>query len=216
MVQYLACLILKSVFLTIKKEMIIMKFNQKLDLVVKRPYDENDQTLCFPTISLTKVIVLSIFTFGFYPLIMSYNYWKILNKNFAYDVSPFWRAIFFVYTNFKLFPILENYANAFNVRTFINFSVLAIIYLLQDAYFSPANKLFDNINDGPLLMLVFFIEIFVKVLGMSVFVYIQFIINKVNKENFPNAPKNKWSIANTIWSILVSISFCALLYLGVM
>ena len=81
-----------------------MKYD-KLDLVVKRPYDENDQTLCFPTISLAKVIILSVFTFGFYPLIMSYNYWKILNNNFAYDVSQFWRAIFFVYTNLKLFPI---------------------------------------------------------------------------------------------------------------
>ena len=83
-----------------------MNYNQKLDLVVKRSYEKNDQTLCFPTTSLAKVIILSILTFGLYPIIMSYNYWKKLNENFGYDISPFWRAIFFIYTNFKLFPVL--------------------------------------------------------------------------------------------------------------
>ena len=100
--------------------------NRKLDLVVKRPYDENDSTLCFKTTPIIKVIILSILTFGFYNLILFYNYWKSLNERFGHQVSPFWRAFFAWITNFSLFPILSNYASAFKTNIYAPI-LLAII-----------------------------------------------------------------------------------------
>lgn len=87
--------------------------NEKLDLVVKRPYKEDDKTLCFETTSIWKVVILNICTFGAYSIVLYYNYWKTLNNNFGHKVSPFFRAIFAPFTNFALFPILGNYLAAF-------------------------------------------------------------------------------------------------------
>ena len=80
-----------------------------LQEIVKKEYVENDSTLCFKTTSVVKVLILSIVTCGVYDIILSLNYWKSLKENFGYKVSPFWRGLFNIFTNFRLFPIFAKY-----------------------------------------------------------------------------------------------------------
>ena len=61
----------------------------------------------FETTPVWKLVILSLITFGIYDCIWSYRYWKILKKDFGYDVLPLIRAIFMGITNFWLFNILN-------------------------------------------------------------------------------------------------------------
>ena len=84
--------------------------------IVKKEYIESYDALCFKTTSVAKVFFLSIVTFCIYDIILSLNYWKTLKENFGYKVSPFWRGVFNIFTNFRLFPIFAKYFETFNVK----------------------------------------------------------------------------------------------------
>ena len=185
--------------------------NWKLDLVVKREYEEHDQTLCFPSTSLVKVLVLSFCTIGIYPWILIYNYWKTLKTNFGYtNISPFWRTLFCHFMNFSLFPILGNYANAFKKN--IHFPILLAIIFFITWYHQTIRKLSYQYSSTPQASFMEIIADILFVLGVLIVAYIQFVINRVNKENFPDAPQNKWSVANTIWLIVGLVIYAFALY----
>ena len=170
--------------------------------IVKKEYVENDSTLCFKTTSVAKVLVLSIVTFGVYDIILSLNYWKSLKENFGYKVSPFWRGLFNIFTNFRLFPIFAKYFETFNVKL-VGAGWLASLYFICtwiDNKISFKTAMLENTNWS--------LEIASLILGIIttlVFVFIQNEINKINEQYYPNAPKNSWKLSNTIWTIICLI-----------
>ncbi len=180
-----------------------------LEEIVKKEYVENDSTLCFKTTPVAKVIILSLVTFGFYDVILAYNFWKTLKENFGYKVSPFWRAIFDVFTNFRLFPIFFKYFENFNVKI-MSAGLLASIYLIctwidnkisfKMMTLDKTNWILETVSWG------------LCVITTLIFAYFQNKINKINEQHYPDAPKNPWKVSNTIWTILFSI-LIILLYL---
>lgn len=180
-----------------------------LQEIVKKEYQENDSTLCFKTTSAKKIIILSILSFGVYDIILSLNYWKSLKENFGYDVSPFWRGWFTLFTNFWLFSIFSKYFKNFNIKL-SGAGWLAALYFICttiDNKISFKTAMLDNTN--------WTLEIISFVLAITtalIFAFMQSKINKINEQHFPNAPKNNWSVANTIWTIVL-IVFWLLIYL---
>ncbi len=175
--------------------------------IVKKEYIENDSSLVFKTIPLSKVIILSILSIlssGLYAYwFLIYGYWKSLQQNFGYKVSPFWRMLFSLFTNFKLFPILEKYFKNFNIKTvnlialaFIDFIVYSIGGRLSFKYWNETNLSIELITN------------ILTLISILIFVYIQNKINNVNKTYFPNASRNEWTIANIIWAILLGLLNC--------
>ena len=149
--------------------------------------DYNENELCFDTISVKKVVWLSILTFGIYEIIWFYKCWKTLAVKFGHKVSPFWRAIFAGITGFWLFPTISRYVEKFEMETFDGI-FFAILYLLIGwSYRLP----------DPLSLLGF--------ASVVIIALAQDKINKVNAQYFPNAPVNKWSGINTSWAILGGI-----------
>lgn len=173
-----------------------------LQEIVKKEYVENDSTLCFKTTSVTKVVVLSFVTFGMYDIILALNYWKTLKENFGYKVSPFWRGFFNIFTNFRLFPIFSKYFESFNVK-------LQGAGWLAGLYFICTwadNKI--SLETATMDETVWSLELASLILGLIttlIFAFIQNKINKINEQYFPNAPKNPWGVANTIWTTILSI-----------
>ena len=177
--------------------------------IVKKNYRENDNSLCFKTTPIAKVIILSVITCGFYDIILTLNYWKTLKENFGYKVSPFWRGVFCVFTNFSLFPIFAKYFENLNLKPG-SATGLAVLYLLctwinnkisfRTALQSDVNIVMESITW--VLCLV----------SALIFAFIQNKINKINEVYYPNAPKNPWKVSNIIW-ILICIVFWVLAYL---
>jgi len=181
--------------------------------IVKKEYIENDDTLCFQTLPLSKLIILSILTGGIYNVIWAYNCWKSLKNNFGYKISPFWRGIFNVFTNFKLFSILSKYFISFKISNKgIKPILLSIMYLYlasRDLKLSVKYLKMALANT-----LTYYADLFLCIISLIIgimltviLVVIQHKINKTNKLYFPNAQENNWTRTNVIWVIICGILF---------
>jgi hypothetical protein len=168
--------------------------------IIKKEYSENDKTLCFKTTSVAKVIILSLVTGGIYDIILALNYWKSLKDNFGYKVSPFWRGFFVMFTNFRLFPIFEKYFKTYNIKL-NGADWIAGLYLIctwADNKISLNSALQENTN-WPLEIT----SLVLCTITALIFALIQNKINKINEQYYPDAPKNPWSVANTIWTVIL-------------
>lgn len=178
-----------------------------LEAIVKKDYVENDPTLCFKTTPVWKILVLGLCWGWIYILILVYNYWKTLKDNFGYKINSFLRAFFNPITNFWLFSIFDKYFRCFGEKL-VAPCWLAFLYFILSGVGKALDKItwrMDEIN------LTFWVAegllFIVELLLLSFFMYIQSRINKINKVYFPDAPKNGWTIANTIWTVLSVVLF---------
>lgn len=166
---------------------------------------EKTASFSFKTTPVSKVVLLSFLTGGLYDLILIFNYWKTIRDYMGRKISPFWRCIFAVFTNYKLFPILEEYFAKFNVK-FSNVSLLASAYLIctwLDNKITFRTIALEKTN--------YSLEITILVLELLTALILGFIqnkINKVNEQNFPNAEQNPWKVSNIIWAIIFALITC--------
>lgn len=160
-----------------------------ISMVKNKDIDINE--LWFETTPIYKIVILSILTFGFYNIVLLYNYWKVFKKKFGYAISPSCRAIFCGIYCFSLFPKLDKYIKTFNIASFPPI-LLAIFFIFLNALSSQPNP-----NPYSILNIFTFI----------IFIIIQNKLNFINEQHFPNAKQNNWSLANTLWSIPCSILF---------
>lgn len=160
-----------------------------ISLVKNKDIDINE--LWFETTPIYKIVILSILTFGFYNIVLLYNYWKVFKKKFGYAISPSCRAIFCGIYCFSLFPKLDKYIKSFNITSFPPI-LLAIFFIFLNALSSQPNP-----NPYSILNIFTFI----------IFIIIQNKLNFINEQHFPNAKQNNWSLANTLWAIPCSILF---------
>lgn len=149
-----------------------------------------NKVLIFETTPVWKLVVLSLITFSIYDCIWSYRYWKILKKDFGYDVLPLIRALFMGITNFWLFNILDNHMKSFKLNSIrpVGFALLYIFF-----------NIFGRSEDGCLFLIAF-----LSVIPLAV---IQHKINIINEKNNLPAKINNWNLANTLWAIPCSIIF---------
>lgn len=160
-----------------------------ISMVKNKDIDINE--LWFETTPIYKIVILSILTFGFYNIVLLYNYWKVFKKKFGYAISPSCRAIFCGIYCFSLFPKLDKYIKTFNIASFPPI-LLAIFFIFLNALSSQPNP-----NPYSILNIFTFI----------IFIIIQNKLNFINEQHFPNAKQNNWSLANTLWAIPCSILF---------
>ena len=186
---------------------------QELKNLVKKDFVENDKTLCFQTIPLSKIFILSVISFGIYNIILAYSWWKILKENFGHKLSPFWRALFCNLMNIVLFPVFEKYFKALNIPGKIFNGLLLGIGFLFITYIDERINLVSfklSMKDGlPYSwdLTISIISLILSILAALILVYIQDKINKANELYFPDAPQNNWKVSNIIWAIILGFLF---------
>lgn len=158
-----------------------------ISVVKNKNFDINE--LWFETTPIYKIVILSILTFGFYDIVLLYNYWKVFKKKFGYAISPSCRAIFCGIYCFSLFPKLDKYIKTFNIPSFPPIW-LAILFIFLSALYRLPNP-YSILNSFTFV----------------IFIIIQNRLNFINEQHFPNAKQNNWSLANTLWTIPCSILF---------
>ena len=182
--------------------------NFSMQNIVKKRYIENDPTLCFDTIPIYKIIILTLVTTGLYQFILFYSWWKSLKLHFGYKVSPFWRAFYSGISVFWLFPIFEKYFNVFNIKDF-----KACTYALLFFFVGCVSNCIidsDSIDNISLHILDGLLTIGIA----AICCYIQNRINSINTRHYPKAKNNNWNLSNTIWTIICSIILILPLILG--
>lgn len=179
--------------------------------IVKKEFAENDETLCFQSTPISKILVLSVLSGGIYDIILAYGWWKSLKQNFGYKISPFWRGVFCVFTNFKLFPIFEKYTKIFETKEkYLKGVKYAILYFLM-CFISTKIELKATILDlknqlDPITSIIIeLISLLFTLAATLIMVSVQRKINKINEQYFPNAPQNSWKKSNIIWTVILVI-----------
>lgn len=149
---------------------------------------DNIENMCFPSIPIKKIAVLSIITLGFYDLIWAYKLWETIRDEFGYKhINIVLRTLFMPITNFSLFEIINYHIRKYGIKGF-NPVIYAVMYIFFN--------LMGNLR-MPYLLLTFCSSIYVIILQKK--------INTVNSTNFPNAKVNEWNFANTMWTIICAV-----------
>lgn len=165
------------------------EITEKLSGILQPSYNQDSSKLCFPSAPVWKIVYLSIISLGIYEMVYFCTLWKTLRDNFGYKVHAGARGVFAGITNFWLFPILEKYFKAFGEKAFIGILAAGLYFIIN--FSSRLPDFYSLISFGTIVFLV----------------YIQIKINRINRNNFPDAPQNNWSTANTIWALLLTPLF---------
>lgn len=156
------------------------------------PMDNDNSTQPpFFAVSLLKLTVLSICTFGIYEIYWFYRHWKRIWANGETTISPFWRAFFVVIFCYPCFQRIKQSGIDRGVGSAPSFGVLAIGYILATLAWRLPNP-FDLIS----FCSVFFL------------IPVQSYVNRLNAAALPaHDPNSRFSIWNWIAIIVGGVWF---------
>lgn len=80
-------------------------------------------------VSRSKLIVMSLCTFGIYEIYWFYKNWKLVKERKGGNIRPFWRAFFAVFFCHALFKSIRDSGNSYGFGSDINPGWLAVGYL---------------------------------------------------------------------------------------
>jgi hypothetical protein len=98
------------------------------------------QAPLFFAVSVPKLLVMSICTFGLYELYMQYRNWKFIQQRDNPSILPFWRAFFAYFFVYRLFSLVRESARANQVRGIpagplaAGWIILGLLWRLPDPY----------------------------------------------------------------------------------
>jgi Domain of unknown function (DUF4234) len=124
--------------------------------------DMAGEVLFFP-VSATKLVLMSIVTFGIYELYWFYRNWELYRKRNGADIRPFWRAFFAFFFCYSLFEEIRKQADRHGVAGSVPAGLLTILWIavsimwrLPDPYWLisylavlvllPANAVANRVN----------------------------------------------------------------------
>lgn len=170
----------------------------------------------YNTVPIWKIITLTVITLGLYPLVWTYNLWKQAKKRYNKKIDPLMRALFCVFTNFKLYPLINEYitnvpkeskenGNADEIKPFPA-TCFAATYIIFETIDHVLSKLFAN---NLLTTLVGIISLAVII---SIIVTIQIKINKFNVLYNVPAKNDKWTLKTTGFIVIWLFVSAALIF----
>lgn len=83
----------------------------------------SDQDLAAPEppyfpVSTTKLVVMTLCTFGLYEVYWFYKNWSLIKKRDAVEIMPFWRAFFSIFFCHGCFKHIQTTADKLGVKSF--------------------------------------------------------------------------------------------------
>jgi hypothetical protein len=136
----------------------------------------------FFSVSVTKLIVMTICTLGIYELQWFYQHWWAVRRITGEKISPIWRTHFLIFFCYPLFRRVRVAADAHDIGPKFNPGIVAVIYV-------------------SLLLLAGFANDFWPVLFVShlPLVVVQRTANEINGTVAPHADRNdRFSCANKV------------------
>ena len=161
--------------------------NSQKELLSMQNVIVKEKVCFFKKTSLLKLFFLSLFSYGFYDIILAYGYWKSLKQAYNYKISPFWRGFFVNLTNFKLFQLINKYL-VVNGNKSIRPILLASIYLFC---YIASNYINNHLNKSHLLNLIF-LDFLIRLIPTIILCSIQKKINSLYGQDYPKSLENKW------------------------
>jgi hypothetical protein len=109
----------------------------------QQPYDA--QPMFFP-VPIWKLLVMLVFTLGFYELYWFYKNWKLIRERDGSNIMPFWRAIFAIFFVYPLFRRMREDGQLHGVSGGFAAGFLAAIWIFARIIWNaPGNVAFFGI-----------------------------------------------------------------------
>ena len=153
--------------------------------------EEKIQYVQYESLSLIKIIFMTIFTFGFYPFMWFYKQWTANKIIYSRYIHPLWRALFCFFTCIELFPLINKRLST-NKKQY-NSSLLIAIFMFSII----TSQIKDNLW-------------YINLLSLLPILIIQRKINIFNKINNIQL-KNNWNWINSLYIISLILLFIFLL-----
>jgi Double zinc ribbon len=133
-------------------------------------------------VSLLKLAVMSVCTFGIYELYWFYRNWRRIQERDRSDISPFWRAFFGLIFCYSLFKRVRKDGEDRRLTSPPSMGLLAVFYILTTICWRLPNP-FDLIS---MLSFLFLLPV-------------QSYVNRINSADSPNHdPNSRFGIWNWI------------------
>jgi hypothetical protein len=148
-------------------------------------------------VSLPKLAVMSLCTFGIYEVYWAYKQWDAQRRREQEELSPFWRAVFEPLWGFSLLPRLQRITAQYRVPATWSGSALATVYFVLHVFVRLPDPLW-------LVSLFSFVPLLI----------VQRSINALNREVAPDAPRNDSYSGLNVATIIVGGLLLLLAILG--
>jgi hypothetical protein len=148
----------------------------------------------FFSVSITKLVVLSLCTFGLYPIYWFYKHWKCVRNHEMTPLSPFWRAVLTNIYCYALFRRVIERVGGYEVPSLfagpltVGWIVTTLLWKLPDPYW------------------------LVSLCAFLFLIPVQVLANRVNRQHVPTLkPDNMFGV----WQIVTIVVGGLLLIFGV-
>lgn len=158
------------------------------------------------TSSITKIIVLSVFTLGLYNLYWHFKQWQFQKRYAGHDCIPVLRAIFQLFFTHALFATVAENARIQQIKFSWNNNALATIYILLLVLSNFSDKLLPDPVMG------FLLSVLITFALLAIVCVVQKTINQINGD-----PQGSQNAQFTPWNwlaIVLGAAFWALILFG--
>jgi hypothetical protein len=160
----------------------------------------------FP-VSIPKLIIMSVCTFGIYELYWFYKQWQFEMKRTPQKLSPFWRAIFAIIFCYPLFQRIREKSLKHEIHMWFSPVSMALIYISLAITFSFTAFGIQVIWEHPF---------YITLLSVLPLAAVQSEVAKLNKKIAPAAERNARFSGLNILAILIggSVLLFTLIFSG--
>lgn len=168
----------------------------------------SEQTVgSYYAMSVTKLWIMSILTFGLYDLAFFYRHWRHLRDHHGRPLSPFWRTIFSSFMYFGLNAQVSEVARLYQVSVSSILGIAPFLYFgvhvvsrMSESSFAEASAAFD--------VLAFVVVPF----GTYSLTLTQSAVNRIlEKERYTGAVNSKATVGSVIAGVIGALLWCLVL-----
>jgi hypothetical protein len=139
-----------------------------------------DQPSCFP-VSLLKLTVMSIVTFGIYELYWFYKNWNLIKQREKIKIAPFWRAFFAYFFCYQCFSDIRAQAASLDLQQSLPAGPLAVGWIITTLLGNLLGKLPDP----------YWVVSLVSMFSFVFFLPVQALANRINARIAPDHDPNR-------------------------
>ena len=148
----------------------------------------------FFAVSMTKFVVMSVFTFGIYQFYWFYWNWKLIRDRENSDISPFWRTCFAYFYCYQCFARVNSFSATKGIAASVPAGLLAAGWIVASLSWNLP---------GPFQMI-----------GMLTFVPMMPVVTLTNEINQAVAPNHDPNDRFSFWNIFLIVAVVALVVLA--
>lgn len=162
--------------------------------------DDNNsinETVPFFAVSLTKLNVMYLATFGMYTVVWFYQNWKLQQAEMSKKIRPVWRAIFSIFFTHSLFERIHQKSQEKGLQDW-GYQGLATFFVLFAIIGSISDKIFDKVES---LSAFAPLAIIISLLPLMSLYQAQKRVNHIN-DDIEGSLNSNFSAVNIIFIVL--------------